>query len=243
MENNSAREPGLGPAAALPQPDRPVPTRSRARLLQALREHPGPTALAALLPLTGLHENTVREHLDALEEQGYVRKQRSTPSGRGRPAWLYTAADTDVATGRSEYVGLAAALASTIHRTSRSPWEDAALAGETWGHELVQERESGRGSRDDVGSVLEMLDGLGFAPELEPTSDEPDAGSVDVRLTRCPLLTAAQQYPDVVCGVHLGIVRGAIAELGEDPDGTELFPFSEPGACRLRLSARGAEGR
>jgi hypothetical protein len=30
-------------------------------------------------------------------------------------------------------------------------------------------------------------------------------------------------------------VRGALQEYGEDPSGTELFPFSEPGACRLDL--------
>jgi len=62
-----------------------------------------------------------------------------------------------------------------------------------------------------------------------------------VRLTLCPLLEAAHKHPDVVCGVHLGIVRGALEEYGADPTGTDLLPFSEPGACRLELLARPAD--
>ena len=65
----------------------------------------------------------------------------------------------------------------------------------------------------------------GFAPEHE--------GDEQVRLTRCPLLEAAHRHPEVVCGVHLGIVRGALEEYGADPEGSDLLPFAEPGACRL----------
>ncbi len=82
--------------------------------------------------------------------------------------------------------------------------------------------------------VVELLGDIGFAPE----SDDPPSV---VRLTRCPLLEAAHKYPDVVCGVHLGIVRGALAEYGADPEGTDLLPFSEPGACLLHLPRSGPE--
>jgi predicted ArsR family transcriptional regulator len=60
-----------------------------------------------------------------------------------------------------------------------------------------------------------------------------------VRLTTCPLLEAAHRFPDVVCGVHLGIVRAALEEYGGDPTRSELLPFAEPGACRLELMTRG----
>jgi predicted ArsR family transcriptional regulator len=84
--------------------------------------------------------------------------------------------------------------------------------------------------------VVGLLEQLGFAPLA-------DARVGVVKLRRCPLLEAAQQYPDVVCGVHLGVVRGALEELGADPGRTEqtaLQPFSEPGACRLDLLPRTA---
>src|SRR3546814_19925983 len=62
-----------------------------------------------------------------------------------------------------------------------------------------------------------------------------------VRLTRCPLLETAKEFPDVVCGVHLGIVRGALEEYGGDSERTDLFAFSEPGACRSAERSVGKE--
>jgi len=84
-----------------------------------------------------------------------------------------------------------------------------------------------------------MLDGLGFAPSA-------DARVGVVKLHRCPLLEAAHRNPQVVCAVHLGMARGALDELGADPERTEetaLQPFSEPGACRLDLLVRSTTAR
>ena len=199
-----------------------------------LRGQPEPTTLAALVAASGLHENTLREHLESLVGQGLVRRQRAEPTGRGRPAWLYEAAEDDAESGRSDYAGLASTLASAIHRTSDSPREDAILAGMEWGRELARDtnRPKPRKRSEANRAVVDLLDEIGFAPEY-------DARRSVVRLTRCPLLEAAHKYPDVVCGVHLGIVRGALEEYGADPSGTELFPFSEPGACRLDLRTAG----
>jgi predicted ArsR family transcriptional regulator len=186
--------------------------------------------MAALVAATGLHANTLREHLEALVRRGLVRRLRAQPHGRGRPALLYEATDAETSPDRSEYAGLAATLASAINRTSSSPRDDAVVAGTEWGHELAR-RSGGPATATDGAArreVLTLLDRIGFAPE-------PGAEPSAVRLTRCPLLEAAYKYPDVVCGVHLGIVRGALEEYGADPAGTDLIPFAEPGACRLEL--------
>jgi predicted ArsR family transcriptional regulator len=63
------------------------------------------------------------------------------------------------------------------------------------------------------------------------------------RLTRCPLLEAAHEYPDIVCGVHLGLVRGALEVFGDPDAESEIDPFSEPGACRLHLRESTSESR
>lgn len=205
-------------------------SRSRAALLETLAGQPEPTTLMALVVATGLHANTLREHLEALEEAGLVQRQRAAPIGRGRPAWRYLATEQP---DRSRYAGLAATLAATIHRTSDSPREDGIAAGREWGRDLAR----AKGRPQDPGrpaarrQVVGLLADIGFAPVAD------DRQSV-VRLTRCPLLQAAHRYPDVVCGVHLGIVRGALEEYGADAERTELFPFSEPGACRLELMTR-----
>jgi len=198
---------------------------SRAAILEQLRDQPEPLTQAALVAVTGLHPNTVREHLEGLIRRGLVRRSPAEPSGRGRPAWLY-----EVTTEPSDngYAGLAAALAATIARTSATPGEDATAAGEAWGHDLVRNRAATSGSAEESRElVVAMLGDLGFAPESDPEAP------ADVRLTRCPLLEAAHRHPEVVCGVHLGIVRGALEEYGADPAGTDLVPFAEPGACRL----------
>jgi predicted ArsR family transcriptional regulator len=203
---------------------------SRTRLLETLEAQTEPTTLAALVATTGLHANTVREHLEALERRGFVTRHRAEPVGRGRPAWLYESTTHGHDTGSPEYAGLAAALATAIHRSSSTPREDAIAAGEDWGRELA--RDHGRPARTGPAAarrqVVSMLDDIGFAPE-------PNAGHSLVRLTRCPLLEAAHKHPDIVCAVHLGLVRGALEEYGAEPHGVRLLPFAEPGACRLGM--------
>lgn len=229
---------GFGPRKGGRLPAGQPMSRSRAAIFDIVRAQPEPTTLAALVSATGLHANTLREHLEGLVKNRLVRRHRAEPSGRGRPAWLYEATEADDQSSRSEYAGLASTLASAIHRTSSSPREDAIIAGTEWGHQLARDtrRTPAKGHPAARREVIALLDDLGFAPQS-------DARAAVVKLTRCPLLEAAHRYPDVVCGVHLGIVRGALEERGTDATRSELFPFSEPGACRLELMvAPGADG-
>jgi predicted ArsR family transcriptional regulator len=171
--------------------------------------------------------NTLRKHLEALEKRGLVERTQAPPRGRGRPARLFRATDPE---RRSEYAGLATALAAAIYRTSPTPRADAIAAGAAWGRELAEEKGPPRRSGGPAArrQVIALLDDLGFAPE-------PDRRHSTARLTRCPLLDAAHRYPEVVCGVHLGITRGALDAYGVSSSAAGLHPFSEPGACRLEL--------
>jgi predicted ArsR family transcriptional regulator len=240
---------------------------ARLRLLERLEAQPEPTTLAALVAATGLHANTVREHLEALERGGLVARQRAAPEGRGRPAWLYEATAGPAGGRAGEYAGLAAALAGAIHRSSEAPVQDATLAGEEWGRELAREqikraRHDPADPAEPAGAsaaraeVVTLLDEIGFAPE-------PDRRNGRVRLTRCPLLEAAHRHPDIVCAVHLGLVRGALEEYagrnqtghrtghqtghqtgsGTGAPDVRLLPFAEPGACLLHLTGSASSGR
>jgi predicted ArsR family transcriptional regulator len=209
-------------------------SRARAAVLEAVEATAGPSSLAELSETTGLHVNTLRDHLEALADDGLVRREKAAPSGRGRPARLYRSTER-AGTAVAEYAGLAATLAAAIHRTSDDPTTEAVAAGTAWGHDLA--RTAGRPAEGgQVGArrqVVAVLDRMGFDPVVE------DLDHTTVRLTRCPLLEAAQRYPDVVCGVHLGIARGALQEYDADDSQTSLVPFAEPGACLLHLG--GAE--
>jgi predicted ArsR family transcriptional regulator len=204
---------------------------SRSALLAILRDQPEPVTLAALVKMTALHENTVREHMDGLIRLGMVHRYRGESVGRGRPAWLYLA--TETSPFDSEYAGLASALARAIVRSSARPAQAAEHAGEAWGRQLARDRGAVSSTAVEARDrVVAVLDDLGFACETDETSP------AEVRLTRCPLLEAAYRHTEVVCAVHLGIVRGVLQENGADPAGTQLFPFSEPHACGLVVPPR-----
>ena len=225
MENNR-----LGPRGTARQS--PLPP-TRAALLRRIQAQTQPTTLAALTHLAGRHENTVREHLDALVRSGHVIRFPAEPDGRGRPAWLYEATGAPPEGGgqHAEYAGLAAALAETIQRTSDRPVELAVEAGERWGHELASRRgaEPQPSATAARRKVVELVDDLGFGTES-------DSRATRVKLTRCPLLEAAHRFPDVVCAVHEGLARAAMQDYGADPSGVRLVPFAEPGACLLHLA-------
>lgn len=233
----------LGPSPA-------VPTTGLSPAVAAVLEHLStqtePVSVGALAAMTGLHSNTVREHLETLIAAGFAAKEQALSEGRGRPAWLYFDTAGAAATNAPEYAGLASALAAHIHRTSDSPRSDGVAAGVDWGRRLAEDfagedpvaYDQAPAARD---RVISLLDDLGFAPETDAagsaSSDEGSEEVVHVRLTRCPLLSAAHQYPDIVCGVHLGLVRGALDVFGDEASESQLEPFAEPGACRLHLQS------
>lgn len=225
MENKSGG-PALGPAPVRGSSG-PVLSGPRGAVLEHLQRATGPVTTAQMSADLGVHANTVREHLDALVARGLATRERAPATGRGRPAWRYAPVDDHPEPDPRvrDYAGLAAALAGHLVRTSPNPTGEGLAAGWAWGRSLVSGRQPGASPRHEVVGLLEEL---GFAPEA-------DDAATTVALRRCPLLDAAREHPQVVCQVHLGMVRGALEHHGGDPEPTELLPFAEPGACRLHL--------
>lgn len=228
---------GLGPSRPADSASPVAPSRAAARVLDLVRTVPGPATVAMLARRAGLHPNTVRQQLDHLVDSGLVQRRRAASSGRGRPSWLY-APTPRLTENTGEYAGLATALALQLARSSPRPPADALEAGKRWGAALAQEapETTHAGPSHARRHVVAILGDLGFSPE-------PDRRADVVRLRTCPLLEAVAAEPEVVCSVHLGIVRGALAALGADPDRADLLPFAEPGACRLRLLSGHSSGR
>lgn len=201
----------------------------RAAVLRQLLEHPEGARITTLAAELDLHPSTIREHAEALTEAGLAERTRAEPSGRGRPAWLYSAADSGVDSPLADprlrdYAGLAMSLASALTRISTDLEEDAVAAGIDWGRELA-EADTTVGPPEE--RVVAVLTQLGFAPQPGPGSS--------IALTQCPLLDAARRYPDVVCRVHLGIVRGALEVFDGTRTASNLRPFAAEGSCTLEL--------
>lgn len=206
----------------------PAPTRRRLseageRVLELVRQYDAPVSVDELAERLGKHTNTVREQLNALINTGLVHRQRGEKHGRGRPAWYYVATGAQEA-GR-EVVGLASALAGQIERNSDDPHAEAVAAGESWGSQLLAQGD------DLQRSVFWVLDELGFAPQLDGLAGR-------MSLHACPMAEVAKEHPVVTCGVHRGVIRGVVRQLGGDPDAAELFARHEPEVCLLTVSSQ-----
>jgi len=222
---------------ASPDPDatrhRALGHPHRLRLLRLL-DDAGPLDVHALAEHLGLRPNGVRRHLDLLLRAGLVSAAASdpSPSRPGRPRLRYRRASDP-----SERVGyplLAEVLAGVLGRIG-----DAAAVedeGRRWGRLLVDRPLPPRplASGAATARLVAMLDRLGFAPGYFDFLN----GRIEIR--RCPFLDTAKAHPDVVCSLHLGLMRGALAELEAPLDAERLDPFVEPGLCvaRLRRAAR-----
>jgi predicted ArsR family transcriptional regulator len=215
---------------------RALASPSRARLVELLQAADRPLDAAELAELTGLHLSTVRSHLAILVEADVV-TARSEPTGRpGRPRQRYEVGD-DADGADDGYRFLATALTGALRATTDDPGAAARASGEAWGRFLVDRPAPGRPvpAGEAVARVHAMLATAGFAPE-------PGAVAPEVLVRRCPFLTLAREDPEVVCNLHLGLLRGALAELGHDPAGTELTPFVAPSLCVASLPVA-ADGR
>ncbi len=207
-------------------------TPARSKVLEQLQQLAGATTASALSEQLGQHVNTVREHLEALVDRGLATREPAPVNGRGRPGWAYSAVDAtpEPDTRVRHYTALALALAAQIKRSSRHPEREALAAGDAWGRALVADARSVT-TATARRRLLRMLAELGFDPLA-------DRRGTTMRLRRCPLLDAAREEPDVVCTVHLGLVRGVLAGLGAADDGSSIHPFAEPDACVLRLTGK-----
>jgi predicted ArsR family transcriptional regulator len=190
----------------------------RAALLAALGEESmlGATELGRRV---GLHANTARWHLAILAEAGLVGshvEHRGTP-GRPRRVWKALRLH-DGGGGQRE---LSRALVSIAAASPRARTASEA-AGRAWG------RGAARGScaDDGVTEVVRVLDQHGFEPRAE---------GLQVTMERSPFADLARESPEVVCGIHRGLVEGVLAEAGSTLVVERLEVFPRPGVCVLRL--------
>jgi predicted ArsR family transcriptional regulator len=200
---------------------------SRRALLAELRRTGDARDVRALAAAVGLHPNSAREQLAHLADAGLVRVTTAAPAGRGRPGLRYQAVPASTSDPfRLLTSALADGLAGVPDAAAVST-----IAGERWGREAAATLlPADRANALDA--VVALMEEVGFAPE--PVA----AGETELRLHACPFLPIDPRHLDVVCGVHLGFLRGALCELEAHVDATSIHPFSAPDACSAHLEIR-----
>lgn len=209
---------------------------SRARILAELAED-GPLDTRELAKRVGLHVNTVRVHLSVLTDAGLVEAETQPPQGRGRPRLAYRAVgEPPDESGGRRYRLLAEILTTLVARYGGEATERLEEIGEAWGRHLVESPPPGNELSDAeaVERLLALLDDVGFQPELETGRRR------RILMRPCPFLELARRHQEVVCPIHLGMMRGALGELGATTQATKLEPFVRDDLCVAHLARRRA---
>lgn len=198
-------------------------------ILKLVRVAEGGMTAAEVAQRTGLHLSTVRAHLDRLVAAGLMTRTRASDGQPGRPAWRYRALAEEPAP--APYRSLAGVFLDHLSRGGGDVSARAAVIGEDWGRQLAATVEPGT---SPVDTMLRVLRRLGGDPRWA-------ADETEIHLHTCPFLELVDRNPDAMCGLHLGVIRGALEYAGGAGDTAVLEPFGAPTACVVHLPAAGRD--
>jgi predicted ArsR family transcriptional regulator len=191
----------------------PLVQPTRARIFALLCELRRPASTEELAERLELHPNGIRLHLDRLRDGGLVVRERERQSrGRPRDMWLISPDAAPAGVQPTGYAQLGRWLARAI-TPGRLSLRKIEATGREIGRELAPDAQGA-----PEASLYAALSALGFQPRRE--SHTPS--QLTYRLCNCPYRDAAQENPEVVCGLHRGITRGLLDVL--DP-AAELVAF------------------
>ena len=200
------------------QMDDAASTVSRLDVLKALGDNtryaiylelaraPAPLATANIADSLDLHVNTVRPHLERMRDVGLLEVHTASTGGVGRPQHRYALASDAPALGLEP--PLFPLLARMLLKVAADVGADAGDACDA-GCDQGRHAAHAYGGTDTTLALLTELDKLGFDPELEVDDD-----TVTVGFAHCPFRDLAEVNPELVCGVHQGMVQGFVDELG-----------------------------
>lgn len=207
---------------------------SRVHILDLLRGSGTPLDVAQVAVRTALHPNTVRFHLKVLVDAGLACCRTDSPRASGRPRFIYTATADGASSHPEGFQLLADILASYLAASSTIPTGLAEEAGRAFArrHRQPSPPFAGGSADEAIRQVVAMFAELGFQPELS------EGGSHHrILLHACPFRAVASKHPDVVCAVHLGLLRQTLANLDIPIEATALEPFVTPHLCIAHLAA------
>jgi predicted ArsR family transcriptional regulator len=195
----------------------------RLAIVRHLAQHDG-ASLTDLAAAAGVHANTIRPHLAALQDAGVVTSETGASEGPGRPP-LIVRLRPDVTLGATDFRMLAELLAAAVAHGGLEP-EQLHDIGAEWGRFML-----GRpGPRDAAREVPAALERLGFDARVR--------GEV-VELRSCPCPVVSPQQPGTMCALSMGVIDGVLAASG---GGLKVLSDSHDPAAR-RCQATVGKGR
>jgi predicted ArsR family transcriptional regulator len=195
-----------------------------------LARSPLPLTTAEIADVLDLHVNTVRPHLERMRDVGLLRVDTEARGTVGRPQHRY-ALSADAPS-----LGLEPSPYPTLARMLLRAAADAGLEHS----ELADAgREQGRADAGQWAQPTICLDALiveqarlGFDPAVIEDDD-----AATMAFAHCPFRELAEQHPDLVCGLHRGLVEGFVEGFGT-AEVTRFHSLLDRHPCQVELVAR-----
>jgi len=172
-----------------------------------LARSPHPLATAEIATTLGLHVNTVRPHLERMREAGLLEQEIDARGGVGRPQHRYgLAADAPSLGLEPPAFPLATRMLLRLAAGAGLGADEAVEAGRDQG---LVEGIPAENAAACVQVLEQRLAELGFDPTAVPTDE-----GVTLAFGHCPFRDLAEANPDLVCGLHQGLVEGLVEVAG-----------------------------
>lgn len=201
-----------------PAGDTPADGPARLDVLKALGDNtryaiylelaraPAPLSTSDIASTLDLHVNTVRPHLERMREVGLLDVHTGSKGGVGRPQHRYAINSAAPSLGLEPalFPKLARMLVKLAVEVGAEA-DDARAAGCEQGRHDARRHEGG----DAAVELFKELDRLGFDPQVVVEEDQ-----VTLGFSHCPFQDLAEANPEVVCGLHRGMVEGFVDQVG-----------------------------
>jgi predicted ArsR family transcriptional regulator len=202
-----------------------------------LARSPRPLATAEIAETLDLHPNTVRPHLERMRDVGLLSVETEARGTVGRPQHRYSvAADAPSLGLEPATFPVLARMLLRVAAAGGLGAEDAVEAGREQGEVDAEPLIGPAGDGEDKAAVcleglVARLDALGFDPAVASDDD----GSATVAFAHCPFRDLAEAHPEIVCGLHHGLVAGFVGAVGGVA--VEVFhPLTARTPCQVDLA-------
>ena len=187
-----------------------------------------PLATAQIAEHLDLHPNTVRPHLERMREVGLLEVVTDARGAVGRPQHRYSLAPDAPALGfEPPAFPVLARMLLRLASTAGLPAGDAIDAGREQGQAAAGRFDPALPCEEALSAELAIL---GFDPES--AADEEGAS---IAFTRCPFRELAEANPELVCGLHRGLVEGFVAARG-DGEVTAFHDLADRIPCQVEIA-------
>jgi predicted ArsR family transcriptional regulator len=191
-----------------------------------------PLGTAEIADALGLHTNTVRPHLDRMREAGLIDVTTDGRGEVGRPQHRFSLAAEAPSLGlEPPTVPVLARMVLNMAERLQASSADAFAVGEAEG----AGRAAGYAAYPSaLEALVDDLDRLGFDPVV---AESDTADNAVVAFANCPFAAYAASHPDLVCGLHHGIVAGFVDTMG-DAEVVEFCSIAHRTPCQVELTSR-----